>query len=54
MRCAAVVARKWERRKENTECRWGNLKERDHLKYLVMDGDDIKKGPNEMGWPRLN
>ena len=25
------------------------MKERDHLQYLVIDGDNIKRGLNEMG-----
>lgn len=48
MRCACST--NGGEKQEHTECGWGNLKERDHLKYLVMDGDNIKRGPNEMGW----
>jgi len=28
---------------------WGNLRERDHLKYLGIDGDNIKMDLQEVG-----
>jgi hypothetical protein len=29
---------------------WGDLRERDHLKILGIDGDNIKMDLQDMGW----